>query len=283
MWGWFWRCPKTKLSGEFGPKRHVGGYSPTWNGLKIFSSDNLQIGQNVWKRLFTVAVPHLICWKLCQFCGQSPTMELVLGLNFHRLKPVYAPNSSSRIYQLFGIFKGYAITRIDLKSRKWRKLINTNSLLNPERLIFGRNSTRNYSISRIGFCPCCYRLTRKCGVVSVIVQNPPRNNWSVQLFVDPQYPLVSIGGQYLNKSMIWEACIRALISDLWSLVIINPWVFFDVDNRKVPITVAVFSYKRLPKRWVFRAAFRRRNLSHKIARTLPQPAFCSKIIFPLQD
>ena len=196
-------------------------------------------------------------------------MELVLGLNFYRFKPVYTPNSSSRIYQLFGIFKGYAITRIDLKSRKWRKLINTNSLLNTKRLIFGRNGTRNYSISRIGLCPSGHRLAGKGSVVAVIVQNPPRNNWSVQLFVDPQYPLVSIGGQYLNKGMIWEACIGTLVPHLWGLVIINPWVFFDVDNRKVPITVAVFSYKRLPKGWVFGAAFRRRNLSHKIARTLP--------------
>ena len=196
-------------------------------------------------------------------------MELVFGLNFHRLKPVYPSNSSSRIYQLFGIFKGYAITRIDLKSRKWRKLINTNSLLNAKRLIFRRNGTRNYSISRIGLCPSGDRLTRERGVVAVIVDNSTRNNWSVQLFVDPQYPLVSIGGQYLNKGMIWEACIRTLVSHLWGLVIINPWVFFDVDNRKVPITVAVFSYKRLPKGWVFGAAFRRRNLSHKIAQTLP--------------
>jgi len=178
-------------------------------------------------------------------------MELVFGLNFHRLKPVHTSNSSSRIYQLFGIFKGYAITRIDLKSRKWRKLVNTNSLLNAKRLIFGRNGTRNYSISRICLCPSSHGLTRKRGVVAVIVQNPPRNNWPIQLFIDPQYPFVGISGQHLNKGMIWEACIRAFVSDLWSLVIINPWVFFGVDNRKVPITVAVFSYKRLPKGWVF--------------------------------
>jgi hypothetical protein len=196
-------------------------------------------------------------------------MKLVFGLNFYRFKPVYTPNSSSRIYQLLGVFKGYAITRIDLKSRKWRKLINTNSLLYAKSLIFRRNSTGNHSISRISFSPSGYGLTRKCGVVAVIVQNPTSNNGPIQLFVDPQHPLVSIGGQYLNKCMIWEACIRTLVPHLWGLVIINPWVFFDVDNRKVPITVAVFSYKRLPKGWVFGAAFRRRNLSHKIARTLP--------------
>lgn len=119
-------------------------------------------------------------------------MKLVFGLNFYRFKPVHTPNSSSRIYQLFGIFKGYAITRIDLKSRKWRKLINTNSLLNPKRLIFGRNGTRNHSISRIGLCPSGHRLTGKCGVVAVIVQNPTCNDRAIKLFVDPQYPLIGV-------------------------------------------------------------------------------------------
>jgi hypothetical protein len=209
-------------------------------------------------------------------------MKLVFGLNFYRFKPVYTSNSSSRIYQLLGVLKGYAITRIDLKSRKWRKLINTNSLLHSKRLIFWSDCAGNYSISCIGLCPSGYGLTRKCGVVAIIVQNPTSNNGPIQLFVDPQHPFVGISGQYLNKGMIWEACIRALVSYFWSLVVINPWVFFDVDNRKVPITVAVFSYKRLPKGWVFGAAFGRRNLSHKIARTLPQAVFCSKIIFPLQ-
>ena len=196
-------------------------------------------------------------------------MKLVLWLNFYGLKAINAPHCRRRIYKLLGVLKGHAITRIYLKSSKRRKLINLNCLLNPKCLIFGGNGTGNHPISRICLCPCCYRLTRKRGVVAVIVQNPPRNYGPIQLFVDPQYPFVGIGGQYLNKSMIWEAGIGASVSYLWSLVVINPWVFFDVDNRKVPITVAVFSYKRLPKRWVFGAAFRRRNLSHKIARTLP--------------
>jgi hypothetical protein len=121
-------------------------------------------------------------------------MKLVFGLNFYRFKPVYTPNSSSRIYQLLGVFKGYAITRIDLKSRKWRKLINTNSLFQSKRLIFGRNGAGNYSISRIGLCPSGYGLTRKCGVVAVIVQNPTSNNGPIQLFVDPQHPLIRVGG-----------------------------------------------------------------------------------------
>ena len=196
-------------------------------------------------------------------------MPLIFGLNFYRLKAINASHCRRRIYKLLGVFKGYAITRINLKSRKRRKLINTNSLLYAKSLIFRRNSTGNHSISSISFSPRCYGLTRKCGVVAVIVDNSTSNNGPIQLFIDPQYPFVGISGQYLNKSMIWEAGIRTLVPDLWSLVIINPWVFFDMDNRKVPITVAVFSYKRLPKRWVFGAAFRRRNLSHKIARTLP--------------
>lgn len=210
-------------------------------------------------------------------------MELIFGFNLYRLKPVHTPNGSSRIYQLLGIFKGYTIAGIDLKSSKWGKFINANGLPNTKCLVFGSNSTRNHPISRICLCPCCYRLTRNRGVVAVIVQNTPRNYWPIQLFIDPQHSFVGISGQYLNKSMIWEACIRALVSYLWGLVVVNPWVFFDVDNRKVPITVAIFSYKRLPKGRIFRAAFRRRNLSHKIAQTLPQAVICSKIIFPLQD
>jgi len=121
-------------------------------------------------------------------------MKLVFGLNFYRFKPVYTSNSSSRIYQLLAVFKGHAIARIDLKSRKWRKLINTNSLLNSKRLIFWSDCAGNYSISSISFCPSGYGLTRKCGVVAVIVQNPTSNNGPVQLFVDPQYPLIRVGG-----------------------------------------------------------------------------------------
>jgi hypothetical protein len=79
-------------------------------------------------------------------------VELVFGLNLYRLKPVYTTNGCSRIYQLLGILKGYAITRIDLKPSKWRKFINANGLLYSKRLIFGGDGTGNHPISRISLC-----------------------------------------------------------------------------------------------------------------------------------
>jgi hypothetical protein len=39
--------------------------------------------------------------------------------------------------------------------------------------------------------------------------------------------------------MVWKAFIGTGFTDIWSLVIIDSWVFFDMDNRKVPITIAI--------------------------------------------
>jgi hypothetical protein len=44
--------------------------------------------------------------------------------------------------------------------------------------------------------------------------------------------------------VIWEALIRAGLANIWSLVIIDSWVFFDVDNGKIPITIAILGNER---------------------------------------
>lgn len=178
-------------------------------------------------------------------------MPLVFWFNFYRFKSIYPSNSSGRINQLFCIFKGNPITWIYLESCKWRKLINLNGLLNAECLIFWGNCARNNFISSIRLRSCCYWLARQGGIVAVTINNPTRNNWAVQLFVNPNYPFIGVGWQHLNECMVWETLIRTRVANFGCLVIINPWVFFDVDNRKIPITVAVFRNKRFAKRRVF--------------------------------
>jgi hypothetical protein len=45
--------------------------------------------------------------------------------------------------------------------------------------------------------------------------------------------------------MVWKSLIRTRLANIWSLVIIDSWVFFDVDNGKIPITIAILGNKRL--------------------------------------
>jgi hypothetical protein len=43
----------------------------------------------------------------------------------------------------------------------------------------------------------------------------------------------------VGKSFVWAG-----ISDFRCPVVFNPWVFFDVDNGKAPITIAILGNKR---------------------------------------
>jgi hypothetical protein len=45
--------------------------------------------------------------------------------------------------------------------------------------------------------------------------------------------------------VVWKAFIGTGFANIWSLIIIDSWVFFDVDNGKVPITIAILGNKRL--------------------------------------
>jgi hypothetical protein len=40
--------------------------------------------------------------------------------------------------------------------------------------------------------------------------------------------------------MVQEPLIRTWISHIGSPVIVHPWVLLDVDDRKVPISIAIF-------------------------------------------
>jgi len=51
--------------------------------------------------------------------------------------------------------------------------------------------------------------------------------------------------------MIWKSGIGTFVSNFWSFIVINPWIFFDMDNRKIPITIAIFGYKCFAKRRIF--------------------------------
>lgn len=106
-------------------------------------------------------------------------MPLVFGLNFYRFKPVYTPNSGGRVYQLFGVFKSYAIARIDLKSRKRSKLINFDGLFDAKSLVFWGDGTGNNAVSSIRFRSSGHGLAGKGGVIAVTVNNPSRNYWPI--------------------------------------------------------------------------------------------------------
>jgi hypothetical protein len=86
-------------------------------------------------------------------------MPLVLGLNLHRFKPINPANRSSRIDQLLGILKRNPVAGIYLNSGQWCKLINPNSLLDPEGLVFRGNGTGYNPKSRISFGSCRYGLS----------------------------------------------------------------------------------------------------------------------------
>jgi hypothetical protein len=142
---------------------------------------------------------------------------------------------------LLGVFKGNSVTWVHLNSGQWGKLIYPDSLLDPEGLVFRGNGTGDNPESRISFGSCRYGLPRKGGVVAVIVDNPSRNDRAIQLLVDPDNPFVRVGGVNLNEGVVQEPLIRAWISHIGGSVIVHPWVLLYMDNRKVPISIAIFS------------------------------------------
>jgi hypothetical protein len=86
-------------------------------------------------------------------------------------------------------------------------------------------------------------LARKGGDVSVLINNLPANGWSIQLFIDPNDPLIRVGWEGLNKCMIRESLVRTGFANLWSPITVNPWIFFDMDNREGPITITILGNK----------------------------------------
>jgi hypothetical protein len=44
--------------------------------------------------------------------------------------------------------------------------------------------------------------------------------------------------------MVRKTLIRTGFTDIWSLVIIDSWIFFDVDNGKIPITITILGNER---------------------------------------
>ena len=86
-------------------------------------------------------------------------MPLVLGFDLHRFKSINPTNRSSRIYQLFRVFKGNPVAGIYLNSGQWCKLINPNGLLYSKCLIFRGNGTGHNPESRISFGSCRYGLS----------------------------------------------------------------------------------------------------------------------------
>jgi hypothetical protein len=87
-------------------------------------------------------------------------------------------------------------------------------------------------------------LAGKGGNVPVFINNLPANNGAIQLFIDPQDSLIRVSWQGLGKSMVRETLIWAGFAHIWSLVIIDSWIFFDVDNREIPITIAILGNER---------------------------------------
>lgn len=106
-------------------------------------------------------------------------MPLVFGLNLYRLKPIHPTNCCGRVHKFLGVFQRNTIAGVDLHTPKRDKLVNGNSFLDAEGLVFGVDSTGGDPECPLNLCPRLDWLAGQGGNIPVIINNPPRDDGAV--------------------------------------------------------------------------------------------------------
>lgn len=171
-------------------------------------------------------------------------MPLVFRFDFNSISIDYAPFCGGSINQLLAILKGNSKPTVHLNPLQFGKFVNRDGFFYSICFVLRINGIgRNFELSfhlRSGRNQLSFEGCK----IAIFINNSSFNSWPRQFFVNPYNPFICIGLLNLNKSVIWETLIRALIPDFGNFVVVNPWVFLDMNNGKIPVSQAIFRNKR---------------------------------------
>jgi hypothetical protein len=171
-------------------------------------------------------------------------VPLILGLNLYGI-PVNNPAfRRGSVHQLFAVLEWNAKSAIYLNTKKFRKIVYSNSFFYSICFVLWVNGIGRDFESTFNLCSRRNQLLFKGCEIAIFINNPSLNSWSRQFLINPYNTFICIGLLNLNKRMFWEPFIRTGISDFRDLVVIYSGVLLNVDYRKVPISQAVFGNKR---------------------------------------